>query len=146
MSNVYPTKPERLDFTNNDSQYPSIDALRKGSTFSRILTVDDLDLTDHELRMSVKETYDSTAILVLESTELSSTQPRITIEVTDGTSVIDLIVPSSVTETLDAGSSTNCIPRQKRYWYDMEIITPSNEVYAFLEGEFFIVDELTTET
>lgn len=142
--NAYPTKPQTLDFAL-DSFNSFVDPLRKGSTFKRTLVLEDFDLTGHRLRMSVRETYSSPLVLFFDSDETLTTKERIEIEISDNNSIVDLIVPTAVSETLDVGSDTSCVPRRKIYKYDMEIVTPSGEVYPFLEGSFHIIDEITTE-
>lgn len=147
MSNIYPTRPQRLDFAGESSFEFSLNPCRKGSTFVRILQILELDLTDHRIRMSVKEGYEENRILFFDSDETDTNEPRIELEVVDPEEKINNVVlriPASVTETLDAGDS-DCWPRRKRYVYDMEIVTPEGEVYAILEGEFHVVDEVTIE-
>lgn len=141
--NAYPTRPQRLDFAE-DSFNPAVDPVRKGSTFIRTINVEGIDLTGHEIQMSVKESYTSDPILFFDSAETDIEKERIEITVYDDFSTIQLIIPHTVTELLDAGDG-QCKPRRKKYHYDMETVTPSLEVYAILEGDFFIVDELTTE-
>lgn len=97
--------------------------------------------------MAVKDTYGSIPEIFFDSTEVDTANPRITVEpaVNDIPAKITLISPAAYNAGLDAGTS-DCIPRKRRYWYDMELITPGGDVFAFLEGEFWIVDELTTES
>ena len=143
----YPTAPSRLDVGGSGHQAPTLDPLRKGSTFMRALEIEGIDLTGHEARMSVKESYESVPEIFFSSTEVNTAKPRMTVEPADNNTParITLISPAAFNETLDGGDS-NCIPRRKKYWYDMELITPNGEVFAFLEGEFWILDELTTES
>jgi hypothetical protein len=113
----------------------------------RTLEIEGIDLTGHEVRMSVKDTYGSVPEIFFDSTEVNPANPRITVEpaVGDIPDRITLISPAAHNAGLDAGTG-ECIPRKKKYWYDMELITPTGEIYSFLEGEFWIVDELTTES
>ena len=142
MANVYPTRPARLDFGGNGARGPSIDPLRKGSTFRRRVQVENLDLTGLEIRMSVKEDYEDTAELFF-STENTAPNPTIEIDGVDG-AYFDLLMPASETANVDAGAE-DVWPRRKRYVYDLELVD-GTEVYAFLYGEFWVVDEITIES
>ena len=146
MANVFPTRPARLDFGGKGFDAPSIDPLRKGSTFRRRIETENYDLTGHEIRMSVKDAYGATPEIFFSTAETDPTEPRIEIDPDDG-QWFELAMPADKTALLDAGDA-DCIPRRKKYNYDLEIVTPApdNKVFAFLEGEFWIVDELTTES
>jgi len=143
MANVYPTRPSRLDFGGKGFDAPSINPLRKGSTFARRVEVQNLDLTGLEIRMSVKEDYSQTPEIFF-STENTAPDGVILIDPDKG-EWFELQLSAAETATLDAGDGS-CHPRQKRYKYDLELVTPEGEVYAFLEGQFWIVDEITTES
>ena len=146
MANVFPTRPARLDFGGKGFDAPSVDPLRKGSTFRRRIVTEDYDLTGHEIRMSVKEGYGETPEIFFSTTETDPTEPRIEIDI-DAGGFFDLAMPADKTALVDAGTG-GCFPRRKKYLYDLEIVTPApdNKVFAFLEGEFWVVDELTTES
>ena len=137
---LYPTKPARLDFGGSGVDVPSIDPLRKGSTFIRKLEISGLDLSTLELRMSVKEGYGKPAIIFFSTQETDPNEPRIIVT----NNFIEFEIPAALTETYDAGSA-NCIPRKKKYLYDLEGIDLNGVVFALLEGQFWIVDEITTE-
>jgi hypothetical protein len=143
MANVYPTKPSRLDFGGKGFDAPSVHPLRKGSTFARRVQVEGLDLTGLEIRMAVKEDYSQTPEIFF-STENTAPDGVIIIDPDVG-EWFELQLDADETALLDAGGG-NCQPRQKKYKYDLELVTPQGEVYAFLEGQFYIVDEITTES
>lgn len=143
MANVYPTRPAKLDFGGKGFNSPTIDPLRKGSTFSRRIQVENLDLTELEIRMAVKEDYSQTPEIFF-STENTAPNGVILIDPDKG-EWFELQLSAAETATLDAGDGS-CQPRQKLYKYDLELVTPQGEVYAFLEGRFSIVDEITTES
>lgn len=142
MANVYPTRPARLDFGGNGYNNPVVDPLRKGSTFRRRVQVENLDLTGLTIRASVKEDYGQTAEIFF-STANTAPNPTIEIDPENG-AWFELVVPASATASLDAGTD-GCWPRQKKYIYDLELVDGS-DVYVFLQGEFWIVDEITTES
>jgi hypothetical protein len=146
MANVFPTSPARLDFGGKGFNAPSVDPLRKGSTFRRRIVTPDYDLTGHEIRASVKEAYGQAPEVFFSTTETDVNEPRIEIDPQDG-GWFEFAMPAAKTALLDAGTG-DCFPRRKKYVYDLEIVTPApdNKVFAFLEGEFWIVDELTTES
>lgn len=142
MANAYPTRPARLDFGGNGARGPSIDPLRRGSTFRRQIQVENLDLTGLGVRMSVKEDYEDDAVLFF-STGNTAPNPTITIDPIAGTWML-LEMPATATAVVDAGLE-DVWPRRKRYVYDLELVD-GDEVYAFLYGEFWVVDEITTES
>ena len=141
MSNTYPTRPARLDFGGKGYNSPSIDPLYKGSTFQRRVQVENLDLTGLEIRMAVKEDYGSTAEIFF-STENNTNEPHIIIDPDDG-GYFELRMDASLTAAVDAGTG-DCWPRKKKYRYDLELVDGTG-VYKFLEGEFYVIEELTTE-
>jgi len=142
MANVYPTRPARLDFGGKGYNNPSVDPLRKGSTFRRRIQVENLDLTGLTIRMAVKETYGEVAEIFF-STGNTAPNPTIEIDAENG-AYFDLVMPASATASVDAGTG-DCWPREKKYLYDLELVDGS-DVYVFLQGEFWVVDELTTES
>lgn len=126
--NVYPTQPGRLDFSAAcHSQNPALHPMRQGDTFRRTLGIEPLDLTDHDMRMSVRAAPDDENPLLF----LSTGNGRIEV-IPDAFS---LIVAAEDTEELPAGV----------YKYDIELVTPGGEVYTLLEGRFDIVREITQE-
>ena len=128
MSNVYPTAPGVLDFvTPRRSSNATLNPVRQGDTFRRLLTLQDFDLDGHDLRMEVKETKDATSSVLY----LSTGNGRIFI---DG-DTITLEVTPTITAALEPAT----------YFYDLEIITPQSEVYTLLEGRFEVVREITTQ-
>lgn len=141
---AYPTRPAELNFGGDSFNAPSLDPLRKGSTFIRDLEITGIDLTGHSARMSVKEDYDSAPIIFFSSSEINPAQPRIEIDLEINR--LSLIAPATFTSTLVMKKDKGCVPTRNKYRYDLELITPENEVYAILEGEFWIVAELTTES
>ena len=142
MANSYPTRPARVDFGGSGYNNPVVDALYKGSTFRRRIQVENLDLTGLEIRMSVKETYGATPEIFF-STE--NTAPAATIEIDpENGAWFELVMPASATAALDAGTG-DCWPRKKKYIYDLELVDGS-DVYIFINGEFWIIDEITTES
>lgn len=142
MANVYPTRPAKLDFGGKGYNSPSIDPMLVGSTFARRIQVENLDLTDLEIRMSVKTGYGEVPEISF-STENATSTAHIAIDPDDG-AWFELRMPASETENVDAGSG-DCFPRKKKYVYDLELVDGA-EVYRFLQGEFWVVDELTTES
>ena len=141
---AYPTRPAELNFGGDSFNAPSLDPLRKGSTFIRDLEITGIDLTGHSARMSVKEDYNSNPVIFFSSLEVNPAQPRIDNDL--GNNSLSLIAPASFTETIPLKKDKGCIPSRNKFRYDLEIVTPDNEVYAILEGEFWIVAELTTES
>lgn len=142
MANVYPTRPARLDFGGKGYNSTSIDPMLVGSTFVRRIQVENLDLTDLEIRMSVKTDYGVTPEIFFE-TGAATTGAHIVIDPDDG-AWFELRMPASATADVDAGSD-DCWPRRKKYVYDLELVD-GTDVYRFLQGEFWVVDELTTES
>lgn len=153
--NTYPNSPANVDFgrtytplvldgkTKNRTAETVLEPMRKGDTFNREFLIENLDITDHEFRMAVKEGYDSTAPeLFFSSEEIDETKERIIVDIEN--SVITLYCPHSITQSIDLGTSEN-FPKYKEYVYDLEIINPDGEVYTLIEGKFIIVEEITTE-
>jgi len=142
MANVYPTRPAKLDFGGKGYNSPSIDPLLVGSTFTRRIQVENLDLTGLTIRMSVKTDY-GVAPEINFSTANATSTAHIVIDPDDG-AWFELRMPASATTAVDAGSG-DCFPRKKKYVYDLELVD-GTEVYRFLQGEFWVIDELTTES
>ena len=143
MANSYPTRPARLDFGGKGYNSPSIDPLYKGYTFQRRIQVENLDLDGLEIRMSVKETYGSTAEIFFSTENDTATEPYIIID-PDGGKYFELRMGADLTDDVDAGTG-DCWPRKKKYRYDLELVD-GTDVYRFLQGEFWVIDELTTES
>lgn len=143
MSNVYPTRPARLDFGGKGYNSPSIDPLYKGSTFQRRIQVENLDLTGLEIRMSVKENYGDAPEIFFSTENDTATEPHIIIDPDSG-AYFELRMGADLTANVDAGTG-DCWPRKKKYNYDLELVD-GTDVYMFLQGEFWVIDELTTES
>jgi hypothetical protein len=143
MANSYPTRPARLDFGGKGYNSPSIDPLYKGSTFQRRIQVENLDLTGLEIRMSVKENYGDAPEIFFSTENNPATEAYIAID-PDGATWFELRMSADLTAAVDAGTG-DCWPRKKKYRYDLELVDGSS-VYMFLQGEFWVVDELTTES
>ena len=142
MANVYPTRPAQLDFGGKGYNSPTIDPLLVGSTFTRRIQVENLDLTGLTIRMSVKTDYGVAPEIAFSTANATSTA-HIVIDSEAG-AWFELRMPASATASVDAGTA-DCWPRQKKYLYDLELVD-GDEVYRFLQGEFWVVDELTTES
>ena len=136
MANIYPTRPARLDFGGKGYNSPSIDPLYKGSTFTRRIQVENLDLTGLQIRMSVKEDYGSTAEIFF-STQNATNLAHIVID-PDKAEWFELRMSATLTAAVDAGTG-DCWPRKKKYNYDLELVD-GTEVYRFLEGEFWAIE------
>jgi len=142
MANVYPTRPAKLDFGGKGYNSPTIDPMLVGSTFARRIQVENLDLTGLTIRMSVKTGYGESPVISF-STANNQSQPHIAIDPDSG-AWFELRMPASETANVDAGTG-DCFPRKKKYVYDLELVD-GTEVYRFLQGEFWVIDELTTES
>ena len=129
MSNVYPTRPGQLDFSNRQGRRaPQLNPMRQGDTFRRFITLEDFDLTGHDLRCSVREKPDDSAPILFMST---------------GNGMIEILEPTlfkfevapAISEPLEVGV----------YHYDVEIVTPAGDVYTLFEGRWDVVREITKE-
>lgn len=103
----------------------------QGATFNQQLTYSinavEVDLTGYTARMQVRESHTSTTAKV----NLTTENGGITLGGIAGT--VSLLIPSSQTSALVA----------KEYVYDLELISPSQDVIRLIEGKFIVTPEVT---
>ena len=132
MSNIYPIAPGRLNFGGPAGQ-TRLKPLRQGSTFRRPLSVPSIDLTGHQLRCSIRRDFEDRNPIVF----LSTGNGRIQLNLPHGF-VMEL--GPEITETIEAAPGLG-----ERYVYDIELIAPNGDVHPLLEGELYVVAEVTKE-
>ena len=104
----------------------------QGSTFSRRITWKDstgtpINLTGYTAKMQVRETVDSSTVLL----ELSTTNSRITLGGAAGT--IDLTASATVMTALAYG----------QFVYDLELTSAGGVVTRVVQGSFTVPGEVT---
>ena len=104
----------------------------QGATFSRAFIKKDdekriIPLTGYTARMQVRESYDSTGIVL----NLNTDNDYIIIDGSRG--IISVVVPDDETRILNPGE----------YVYDLELIYPDGQVERMLMGTFTVRREVT---
>jgi len=113
--------------------YPAqyrIGPVRQGSTLKRHFTWrvagEPVDLTGWSARMDIRESADADTTIIA-----ANTDNYITLGGDDGT--ILLSIPATVMEGVEQG----------RYVYDLEMVSPDQEVTAIIAGQFVVTAEVT---
>jgi hypothetical protein len=109
----------------------------QGTSDSLVFTVTDnnvpRDLTGYEVRMQIRKNFDqSTAYLTFTSNDGS-------IVVTPLDGKVEVLIPPDATSSIPfKGDSLDCV-------YDIELVTPSQEVIRILMGDVAISREVTRD-
>lgn len=110
--------------------------IKQGSSFSFGLTFESLDLTDAEVRGSIRSTYSSASTVA----EFDS---NIFYDNTTGKWRCIVSIPASETALIPVNAATDYRFKETKYCYDLEVELSDGTVICILQGRIDVMPEAT---